>query len=310
MTAYSNTLVPGEILKFVDSWVRSAPIRELVEGFGGRIDSGPLPETLTALVEWAREQWDFRKGAERSDAPIVRFSSSTEDLVRQATEALGMRRSSAPEREGYDHVLILGGKLETCARRTAYAARLLETLTASTVTGLGTFRETDDVEIARGLEVGLGRCATEFAGMVAAFERSFAPAVPQLVYGGGDGGHVYSAWRAQLFDAPIGGLSVLSAPSTEPEIRRANTPDTYLFWAERNHLAAGESLLIITASANRPFQHFDALRVFGDRPECRIETVAVESRVRGETPAASSMLQEVLAGLQKADRLVRSLTPS
>lgn len=307
MMAYANNVEPGEILAFTDEWVHSDPMRELAAEFGGSVGDGPLLESLTALVLWAQEHWDFRRGVERSDAPVVRFAADTEELVRRASSALGMTSSSTPSRDRYDHVLVLGGRLETCARRTSYAAELLNSVTASTVTGLGTFRETDDAEKARGVEIGLGPCGTEFEGMVAAFEKSFAPTTRLPLQGGDDDGHVYSAWRSQGLNSRTAGLSVLSAPSTSPTERRANTPDTYLFWAGRNHVEQDSSVLVVTASANRPFQHFDALRIFGERARCRIETVAVESMIRGAAPSVSSILQEVLAAIKKAERLVSSL---
>ena len=72
-------------------------------------------------------------------------------------------------------------------------------------------------------------------------------------------------------------VSVIAAPSSEPEVRRTNTPDSYQWFAtEFAGLQAGQRLLLVTSDIYVPFQHADAVRVLGLPYEVTVETMGIQ----------------------------------
>lgn len=68
-------------------------------------------------------------------------------------------------------------------------------------------------------------------------------------------------------------VSVIAAASSTNG--RANTVDTYREW-ESTEVADGDRLLLVTTTYFVPFQHCDAIRVFGlGRHRCGIDTIGV-----------------------------------
>ena len=91
-------------------------------------------------------------------------------------------------------------------------------------------------------------------------------------------------------------------------MRRANTADTYAFWARRQPgLVAGQTVLLVTSSLHVPFQHLDAVRVLTLRHHCTVETVGVASATPEGAPTIATTLQEVRSALRSALRLVQAL---
>ncbi len=71
-----------------------------------------------------------------------------------------------------------------------------------------------------------------------------------------------SWWVREYVSASGLPVSVVAAPSTEPGARRANTPDTYGWFAtELATLQPGQRILLITTDIYVPYQHADALRM-------------------------------------------------
>lgn len=101
-----------------------------------------------------------------------------------------------------------------------------------------------------------------------------------------DGGGTHRSWEVRTY-RPAGGpeIHVLAAPSTDPEKRRANTPDTYEFWARRVKLRATDRILVVTSPMYVPFLHSDAIRILGLRHGCGIDTIGFDpARVTVPTP--------------------------
>ncbi|MEV6525746.1 hypothetical protein AB0M43_27740 [Longispora sp. NPDC051575] len=97
--------------------------------------------------------------------------------------------------------------------------------------------------------------------------------------------------------------TILAAPSRTPG-RRANTADTYRYWAE-NYSPTGR-LLLVTSTAYVPFQHCDALRVLGLEYGCEIDTVGLAPTALPFTPA--NYLQEVRSAIRSMRALHAVLT--
>jgi hypothetical protein len=297
---------PATVVTAVDGWVRSRPMRDLVRHFGGPELDGDLDTVFAALGEFSAAVWDFRGGRERHRAQDRALDGGTTEVVRTAATALGLVTPTRPRYDRYDHVLILGGLIRACLRRTGHAAALLsDGLAATDVAALGSFRPVTEEELAIARAAGLDpdRIDTEFAQMAVGLERAFAPAAPPVV-------EVESPpesapnqrYRVLRYRDGERTLRVLAAPSTEPH-RRANTADTYAYWAEQvAHLSSAARVLVVTYAIYVPFQHADAVRILGLGYGCGVDTVGLDPSAGApdallQTFTPTNLLQEIRSGI-------------
>jgi hypothetical protein len=255
----------------IDAWARSPALQQLTSQFEGAIafdqEIGPL---LTQLDEFST-MWDYRAGQERNLVTAPRFDTLTEKVIEAAAVSLRLdgEASSLPPLDQappkhYDHVLILGGLVRACLARPLHAARLLRErqITATQVTALGGYRPT------RGDEIGLvervleEQVDDEFHAMDAGVRNAFG--VSDATAERGESSDVVgSSWRVREYRTADGiPVSVVAAPSTEPGVRRANTADTYAWFAtELAELHPGQRVLLVTTDIYGPYQHADGLRM-------------------------------------------------
>jgi hypothetical protein len=309
---------PDGILTGVARWITAAPLRALVDRFGGDWPSGDLAEVLAALDAFSARHWDYRGGRERPEAREPAFDPATARLVLASATALGLVRPTPPALPGYTHLVVLGGLAHACLRRTAYAARLLRNGPAVTgeVAVLGSFRRLSPVESAVLTDAGFDGCATEVDALDAGVRAAFGVTVP-VEEVGEDADHPHRAWSSRTY-RPDGlpPVRLLAAPSSEPDRRRAHTADTQRFWAEHVRLRDGDPVLMVTASIYVPFQHCDALRTLAVPYGCGIETVGVDpalvelTGVPEQTLTPGRYLQEIRSTIRSMRALHTALHPT
>ncbi|MGY0236565.1 hypothetical protein [Longispora urticae] len=294
----------------IEVWVTSRPLRELVRAFGGAWPTGSLAKILSDLDVFSQGVWDFRAGQERHLARAKEFDPALSALVTASCRALGLVDEESPKNQTYTHILVLGGLIRACIQRPEYAARLSARVSADHVTALGSFRPLTDIEKSLGLRLGLGTPQTEFEAMDAGMRLAFhlTTATETTAHA-----HRYTAAPpSQALPAPTSSPAtqpapathtILAAPSSTPG-RRANTADTYRYWAE-NYSPTGR-LLLVTSTAYVPFQHCDALRVLGLEYGCEIDTVGLAPTALPFTPA--NYLQEVRSAIRSMRALHAVLT--
>ncbi|MGC4111661.1 MAG: hypothetical protein QM747_14830 [Nocardioides sp.] len=304
-----------DLMGDIRQWVRSDPMGELVDAFGGVRElifvGDDVREWLRALDEFS-VCWDSRKGGERNLAGSLDLTPDQEQLALRASEALGLRSAAPPRSRRYDHVFLLGGLVRACLTRPAYAAELMRSgaVTAGAVTALGGHREFrgDEFELAK--RAGHPALTNEFDALDLGTRLAFGLEEPISREGGGAGN---SEWTINTYD-PDGSMPirVAAAPSSDPAHRRANTADTYAWFAERvARLPAGSSVLAITTAIYVPAQHAAALRMLGVPHGLAVETVGVTPGVLPELAqsfSASQYLQEVRSAIRSIRDLVDSIT--
>jgi hypothetical protein len=262
----------------IEAWARSSPLRELVSAFGGEVPSGGALGDLLAWLAAFSERWDYRGGRERNlvDAPDLDDAAS--ELVLRSAASLGLVGESEPRETSYDHVLVLGGLARACLARPLHAARLLRQGRVSTgaVVALGGYRplKGDELSLVERV-VGDQELANEYDVMDAGVRRAFGLDAPTAERGE-ESETVGMAWRVRdyrLADDLV--ARVVAAPSTEPG-RRANTPDTYRWFArELGQLDPGQRLLLVTSDIYRPYQHADALRMLALPYGVEVDTIGI-----------------------------------
>ncbi|MFC6019367.1 hypothetical protein ACFP2T_24565 [Plantactinospora solaniradicis] len=308
-----------EIVAGVHGWISSRPMADLVAAFGAELPGLGTADLLAWLDEFSAEHWDFRRreaerraaptgtGVERDQVVGVDFTPAVAALVRSAARALGLVGAAPVAHRSYDHVVVLGGRAPACLQRTAYAAQLIRGgLTAGTVAALGSFRVLGGHELAV-----LGEPAEfEVDAMEIGIRRAFGIERPARRRGS-TGAVERTSWRVYRHAyGPGRPLEVLAAPA-ETGGSRANTPDTYRFWARNVSLTTGDRVLVVTTPLYVPFQHCDALRILHGYG-CAVQTVGFAATAIGaapvyESPAPDRYLQEIRSGIRSMRDLVRSL---
>lgn len=296
----------------IDAWASSAALAELVRAFCGDSEGLRGAALLSWLDEFSAAQWDFRAGAERNLARRVVLPGRVERVVSASAAALGLAGPYPPLRSSYDTILMTGGMVRAGIVKPRFARALLESgVTASTITFLGGFRPFggDEIELAPLLGIDGDN---EFDAMMGGMELAFGP-LGEPTVSGSETGCGNDSWRVCSWNARGVTLRVIAAPSSEPTERRANTPDTYRFWAERVRQESEKSVLVVTTPIYVPYQNAGAVEMLGLEQGITVETVGTSDIANdlGEYSQcflAQNHLQELRAAIGALRRLRARLT--
>jgi hypothetical protein len=271
-------LTPGGAADAIERWTQHDALRDVLAAFDGELpEGGGLDARLEWLVAFS-ERWDYRAGRERNlvDKPVLAEGVAARVLT--AAAALGLFGETSPQRVEYDYALVLGGLARACFARPLHAAHLLRdgAVAVDAVVGLGGYRPLRGDELELVARIVDDELTSEFDAMDAGVRRAFGLG-RSTAERGEDSDVVGAAWRVRKYAAaPAQDISVVAAPSTEPGTRRANTGDTYLWFAEHlAKLAPGQRLLLITSDIYVPYQHADALRLLALPFGVEVDTVGI-----------------------------------
>ncbi len=260
----------------VERWASSAAMATLVSEFGGSTAGMATDALLDYLDAFSAEHWDFRRGRERNLAERVEFTVERDAVIFDCAAELGLAQVP-PVHEHYDTVVMTGGMVRAGIAKPRYVRMLLdEGLRVDNIVFLGGFRPFagDEHEVAAGLGV---HGDNEFDAMVAGLERAFGPfGAPTLDEYVGESQN--ASWREVSWQASGTRVSAIAAPSSMPKIRRANTVDTYRFWAGSRRRPTEQSVLVVTAPVYVPYQGAGAVQVLGLEYGLAVETVGISRR--------------------------------
>jgi hypothetical protein len=333
---FQEVAVPGQgedptpevLLAEITDWVRSAPLQSLISHFGGALPAGDLADQLLFLDEFTVSAWNFRghvsdgpKERNRVDADVV--SGTDEELAVTAADALGLARPRPPKYRDYDHVLMLGGLVQSNIWRTAYAAHLLNHgISAGNVTALSAHRNLarndvdpswDEFRLLEGF--GLPRRDYEWEVMEDGLRRAFG--LPEFTVERESAPSAEGSQRFRVASATADGrrVSLIVAPALEPG-RRANTADGYRYWADQvQHVKPGERILAVTTCIYVPYQHAIALQHLALPFGCSVDTVGIDFSAIGDDPnpqrfRGAHYLLEIRSALLAYRQLVTMLAGS
>lgn len=265
-------------LAWIDAWARAPALARLLASFGGAVDSRDLGAWLEHLEDFSR-RWDFRGGQERNLVAAREFSPEVTDTVRAAATELGLRGTTKPRRRHYEQVVILGGLVRACLSRPRHAAELLTagTITTNRVIALGGYRKLQGDEEMLVVDLLDASVTDEYHAMRAGVEAAFGLSVP-LATRGKHSDTLGASWAVSDYTALNGTpIHVVAAPSSEPGVRRANTPDTYAWLATQSGwLHRGDALLLITTDIYAPYQGADAVRLLTLPHGVEVDVVGIE----------------------------------
>lgn len=282
----------------------------VVAEFGGSAAGLATDALLDYLDSFSAEHWDFRRGQERNRAERVLFTPERDAVILNCAAELGLAQVP-PRLEHYDTVVMTGGMVRAGIAKPRYVRMLLDDgLRVDNVVFLGGFRPFggDEHEVAAGLGV---EGDNEFDAMVAGLHRAFGPlgqpTVEEFVAGSQNG-----SWRELAWQASGLRVTAVAAPSSMPELRRANTVDTYRFWAGSRRRASEQSVLVVTAPVYVPYQGAGAVEVLGIEYGLAVETVGISRRTGhlgrfSQEYEARHHLQELRSAIRGMRSLRRSL---
>ena len=294
----------------VERWASSSALATLVAEFGGSTSGMATDDLLHYLDRFSAQHWDFRRGQERNLADRVVFSPERDAVILGCAAELGLVQVP-PRHPHYDTVVMTGGMVRAGIAKPRYVRMLLDDgLRVDNIVFLGGFRPFagDEHEVAAGLGV---EGDDEFDGMVAGLHRAFGPLgeprVEEFMTATLNG-----SWREFSWEASGIRVSAVAAPSSVPQQRRANTVDTYRFWAEHRRRPSEQSVLVVTAPVYVPYQGAGAVQVLGIEYGLAVETVGISRRTGhlgrfSQEYEARHHLQEVRSAIRGMRSLHQSL---
>lgn len=313
------TVVHSEIKR----WIKSRALSNLITLFKSKF---PSQNDLTQLVEWLlefSEKWDFRGRLHKSQASKditegarwqlddSEFTDEDSSLILNSARQLGLVETREPSEKQYSYILVLGGARLSCLLRPRLAAEIIKKNNIKTraVVLLASGRPVTDSERIATDTYAPG-AKDEFALMNAGAEQSFGvdarfdqdqwtdPANPNKNW-------AIRRYGNNSFQFP--NVVSLSAPSSEPGKRRANSMDTYKFFMENFDIDTGDSLLLVTSQIYVPYQQLEAIRTLALPNNILVETIGFPPVWGGDLQGMTgptNYLQEIRSTIQSVHRFL------
>ncbi len=291
----------AQLLSELDAWIKSPVLSDLAATWNGSPSSTQARDLFDWYDEFSSQRWDRRAGQERNLAAAADLTRAQEAATMTVADSIGLLTSRPPERTRYDFMLILGGLIRACVTRPRYARELLDSgIDVGHVTALGGFRPLagDEADLARILDVTAGN---EFEAMIAGLKAAFPSLGPESVSTSAAGEPGNADWAIAKFSGDA--MTVIAAPSRQPEDRRANTADTFAWWAASMDDLRGKHVLLVTNPIYVPYQGAAATENLGIKFDVTVETVGISATAadlgdQTQPFGPSNYLQEIRSAIR------------
>lgn len=298
----------NELENTVSKWIDSEAFIHLILLFGGLpSSSGSIKNRIEYYNDFA-DVWDYRKhkanGGERWLITEDQFLTEHKSDIMDCMFLLGFVDVTEPKLRP-DYILPLGGarmaNLDRCLGANEVCRMYKEnSIPVAALTGM---RPINDIE-KESLQKYAPAAKTEYEAICCGIEKAFA--LPEGSYSESihSNDNINLQWAERVYDSDQRRISVLSAPSSDPD-RRANSMDTFEFFLKRYEMKEGSKILLITSSVYSPFQ----LMKFTDLAlERELYVDCIGNRPYGNSPAvlnAASYLQELKAAINAIHALAQ-----
>ncbi|OBG65118.1 hypothetical protein [Mycobacterium sp. E3339] len=320
------------LLREVDAWSAHDALAQLVEMFGGvfpRHDN--LAARLAALDEFSAV-WDYRSrtrartgervhcqdagGGARWMIPPLDLEDGQLDTITTLARRLGLTDETWPTQTTFDYMLVIGTARYSNLLRARLARDLAEKHRVGHIVLAAASRRLLPSE-----DDAVASCApgarTEFDLLAAAAADAFGMDTREVVrrarLRAGDPHRGQMVWRFGEDSNDLGlPVTLIEAPSPDPDNRRATSADTFTFTARTLDMQRSNCLLV-TGQPFVPYQNFDALRTLTVPFGIRIETVGFGiDRYQGlhemDLQHPAKLLQEVRSTIRAARALLERVT--
>ena len=163
-------------------------------------------------------------------------------------QELGFININTPTYKNHSHIIVLGGSLNSCHKRTSYVPNIIDKTTLY-IDGLACYRPINPAE-KKNLSHNLS-CDTEFSAMTKAFIDTFSLENADITEAFVSNRNINSISNIRTFvtkSTPT--YKIWAAPSGNPDKRRANTADTLKFYMDNNDLSNNSSVVAVTGNIN------------------------------------------------------------
>ena len=290
----------------------------LKDQFDGFLRSDALEE-LFSLLHVDRQTFSKVYNGRRTGQGTVRETQEIErntflDECRAELypllDELGFMGINRPLCSENSRILVLGGSFDACYARTQYAARWVGPSTRF-VDGLACYRPINPAE--REGSIFSSSCETEFGAMRDSFADVFhlSPSSGKEEFRGNRNLNGISCVKT-FGDSDDGRVCrIFAAPSTQPELRRADTGDSLLFYLREAALSPGDRLLAITHNrhVSRQFVQL-AYQLMREEQPFRMDVIGCvpdERIVSAERYDPYQFLQDLIGLLDWIERFMREL---
>lgn len=314
----------------IQAWIDSPSFRDLLVLYGQDPDvllRGSLNHVLEQLETFS-DRWDFRRMARERGAAsddklpggigAARWLSADAELpadwnarILADVEKLGLIRAEDPKELEYDQILVLGGARLSCKLRAIRAVEILGQGTRAGVIGLlGAARPVGEGE-RDATDSYAPRALDEFDLAIAGAQHAFGFNVERFTERRHDDpANKNREWRIRRFEAATGNqqlpIVAVSAPSSDPDRRRANSADTIMFFLDHEPATHTKRILLITSQIYVPYVQLEAIRTVAFPRGVTVETIGFPGDRMPELQGMSNphhYLQEVRSAIQAARRL-------
>jgi hypothetical protein len=310
----------AETRSYIRHWIELPVFQSLIRSFNWQdMTEASLNERIDRLVDMSAE-WDFRRRTAKTESmgtsnEATRWTSHGELLTEVQTQAaklaadeLGLSKSSFPNCKSYQSALILGGARLSCLLRTTWGAQVLEDgVSVENIVMLGSERPISDSE-RDATNTYAPDARTEFDLFVDAGREVFQYDKSSYEGERHDDESPNLSWEVRRYPwKKQNQVLIISAPSDDPQNRRANSADTYKFYIEKEHLSAGDRLLLVSSPIYVPYQQLEAIRVITIPLGIHVETIGFPPDWRAELQGmqgAQHYLQEMRSFLQSSQRFL------
>lgn len=304
------------IISTIDRWVHSTALEKILASFGTSIPNGlSTTETINWLLSFS-DEWDYRKKQQNAKDKktneaarwLLNDSEITETQSKAVLEGisdLGLVGVDTPLCRDYDYIVALGGARLSCLLRPKYASEVMEqfSIKPKAVIMLSGTRPIADSErsatdtYAKGAKTEydlICKGAEQCFGLSKFDEQSHYDDNPNL------------SWAIRTYQSSVPVISI-AGPSTEPELRRANSADTYKFFFEKFRISEGEKLLLVTSQIYVPYQQMEAIRTLLLPYGVLTETIGFPNEWSGNMQGMQqpiNYLQEIRSTIQAISRFL------
>ncbi len=304
----------------LDAWLRSPALALLITSFGSTIPDHLSTVDLGAWLLDFSDQWDYRRlqqGTLADDTGersrwLITDTSLTElqrSVTIEAARELGLIGSECPTQNTYDFMWVLGGARLSNLLRPRFAAHLVteQATHCGAIAFLASGRPISSTERSA-TDTYAPEAETEFDAINRGAEIAFNMDSSFAEERHDDVKNAHQSWIIRRYDktSEFPPIVSLSAPSSEPELRRANSADTFDFFFDNVQVPAGSSFLLITSQIYVPYQQLEAIRTVAFKHNVILETVGFPLEWNGDLQGMNqpgNFLQEIRSTIQSANRL-------
>lgn len=313
----------------VDAWSAHDALAQLVAMFGGVFPRHADPAARLAALDEFSAVWDYRgrararrggqqvrsqdaDGGARWMIPRLDLPDGQLDTITTLAQRLGLTAESRPTATTFDYMLVIGTGRYSNMLRARWARDLAAENRVGHIVLAAASRRLLPSEDDAAASCAPG-ARTEFELLAAAAADAFGVDTREVVRHGrrrvDDPHRGQLIWRFGEDSNDLGlPITVLEAPSPDPNNRRATSADTFTFTARTLDMRQSNCLLV-TGQPFVPYQNFDALRTLALPFGIGIETVGFGiERYQGlhdmDLQHPAKLLQEVRSTIRAARSLL------